>query len=129
MSFSDRMKELMEQGAAVSKDFMSKAGEKAQDWGERGFHVSKDFVFKAGAKAQDLGERGVLMLEIKQLESQAQKLLARLGSEVYTQLVEQNAPSLDAAGPAVKSLLAELAVLKEGIEKRETELENRKTPV
>ena len=61
MAFSERMKELFDQGLAASKDF----------------------ALKAGGKAQELGERGVLMLEIKQLENQAQKLINRLGNEAY----------------------------------------------
>jgi len=58
MAFIDRMRELVEQGVTVSKDF----------------------AVKAGAKAQDLGERGVMMIEIRQLESQAQKHIGRLGA-------------------------------------------------
>ncbi|MDR3146710.1 MAG: hypothetical protein LBU21_10565, partial [Treponema sp.] len=83
MTFSERMRDLLDQGTQVSKDLVSKAGEKAQDWGEKGLRASKDLVSKAGAKAQDLGERGVLMLEIRQMEAQAQKLIGRLGTEVY----------------------------------------------
>ena len=59
MTFSERMKDLWDQGVAASKEF----------------------AIKAGAKAQDLGERGILMLEIKQLEGQAEKLIARIGNE------------------------------------------------
>ena len=58
MSFSEKMKEMLDQGVAASKEFAA----------------------KAGAKAQDLGERGVLMLEIKQLENQTEKLIGRLGA-------------------------------------------------
>ncbi|MDR2741705.1 MAG: hypothetical protein LBB98_06070 [Treponema sp.] len=126
MTFGERMKELLDQGLAVSKELAGKAGEKAQDWGERGFSASREFVSKAGAKAQDLGERGVLMLEIKQLEGQAQSLIARLGAEVYNAFVERDEPVVSADAPVVQSLLAELAVLKSGIEKRETELQNRR---
>ena len=50
MTFSERMRDLLEQG----------------------WTVSKELAIKAGSKAQDLGERGILMLEIKQLEGQAQ---------------------------------------------------------
>ena len=84
MTFSERMRELLEQGAVVSKEFAAKAGEKAQDWGSRGLSASREFAAKAGAKAQELGEIGVLKLEIKQFEAQAQKLIARLGAEAYS---------------------------------------------
>jgi hypothetical protein len=116
------MKEMLEQGAAISKDFASKAGEKAQDLGEKGYSASKDLLSKAGAKAQDLGERGVLKLEIHQLEGRAQKSLARLGSEAYTLFVEQGATQILADDPVIKSILSELSVIRESIEKREAEL-------
>ncbi|MDR0377551.1 MAG: hypothetical protein LBH70_07135 [Spirochaetaceae bacterium] len=126
MTFSERMKELMDQGLAVSKELAGKAGEKAQDLGERGINVSRDFVNKAGAKAQDLGERGVLMLEIKQLEGQAQRLISRLGAEVYKAFAERGESSVSSDVPVIQSLLAELAVLKLGIEKREAEIRSRR---
>jgi hypothetical protein len=126
MTFGERMKELLDQGVAVSRELAGKAGEKAQDWGEKGLNASRDFVNKAGAKAQDLGERGVLMLEIKQLESQARRLIARLGSEVYTAFAERGETSVSSGDPAIRSILADIAGLKSGIEKREEDLQNRR---
>jgi capsule polysaccharide export protein KpsE/RkpR len=122
MTFGERMKEILEQGVEVSKEIMVKAGEKAQTWGETGFQASRDLVNKASAKAQNLGERGVLLLEIKQLEGQAQKLIARLGAEVYNAFGERGAQSVTADTPGVKTILAEIASLRESIEKREAEL-------
>jgi hypothetical protein len=104
MAFSDRMRDLLDQGAQASKEFLS----------------------KAGAKAQDLGERGVLTLEIKQMENQARKLLERLGNRTYHCLVEEDAGSVSASDSTIKDILAELATLKGAIEKRETELEIRR---
>jgi capsule polysaccharide export protein KpsE/RkpR len=127
MTFGERMKELLDQGLTVSKELASKAGEKAQDWGGRGIAASKDLVNKAGAKAQDLGERGVLMLEIKQLENQAQRHIARLGAEVYNAFVERGSSTVSVDDPAVKALLAEIESLKGVIEKREKELQNRRS--
>jgi hypothetical protein len=106
MTFSDRMKELLDQGAQASKEFLN----------------------KAGAKAQDLGERGVLTLEIKQMEGQGRKLLERLGNAVYRRLAEEGADSVSSGDPGVKDILAELGSLKGAIEKREQELENRRRP-
>lgn len=126
MTFSDRMKELLEQGAAVSKDFALKAGEKAQDWGGKGLQASKEFATKAGAKAQELGEIGVLKFEIKQLEWQAQKLIGRLGAEAYSRFSDQNADSLSREEPGIDALLREIALAKEAIEKREGEIKLRK---
>jgi hypothetical protein len=119
------MKEILEQGAAISKDLASKAGEKAQDLSEKGYSASKNLLNKAGAKAQDLGERGILSLEIRQLEGRAQKALAHLGSEAYTLFVEQGATQLLADDPVIKSILSELVSLRESIDKCEAELSAR----
>jgi hypothetical protein len=106
MKFSERMRDLLEQGLSASKEF----------------------AVKAGAKAQDLGERGMMMLEIKQLEGQAQKLLSRMGNECYRAFAEHDQASIDRSAPEFKALLDELNTIKEAIEKKETELKARKTP-
>jgi hypothetical protein len=126
MTFGERMKELLEQGAAVSKDFVAKAGEKAQDWGSRGLEASKEFAAKAGAKAQELGEVGVLKLEVKQFEAQGRKLIGRLGAEVYSRFSEAGADTVSRDEPAIGAILAEIAMVKEAIEKREDDLQRRK---
>jgi hypothetical protein len=126
MAFSDRMKELLDQGAQVSKEFLNKAGEKAQDWSEKGYAASKKLVSKAGEKAQSLGEQGVLLLEIKQLEGQAQKLVGRLGTEAYHAFVEKEAKSITVDTPAIKTILAELAGVREVLEKKEAEFQEKK---
>ena len=104
MTFSERMKGLLDQGMAASKDFATKAGE----------------------KAQELGERGVLMLEIKQLEGQAQKLINRLGNETYRKFAEQGNDVISCDDIPIKGILAELALIRESIEKKEAELQNKK---
>ena len=106
MAFSDRMRDLLDQGAQASKDFLN----------------------KAGAKAQDLGERGVLTLEIRQMEGQARKLLERLGNNAYRLLAEEGAETLSASDAGIGSLLQEIGSLKGAIEKRERELESRRKP-
>jgi hypothetical protein len=93
---------------------------------DQGAQASKEFLNKAGAKAQDLGERGALTLEVKQLESQSRKALAKLGNEVYRLLVEESESTVSALDPAVKDILAEIASLNAAIEKREAELESRR---
>jgi hypothetical protein len=120
------MKNFFETGAQVSKDLVSKAGAKAQDLGEKGFKASKDILQKAGTKAQDLGETAILKLEIKQLEGQAQKLIGRLGTEVYSALVEHETSGITSDTPAIKAILAEIASVKDAIEKRELQLQDRK---
>src|SRR5215469_4005256 len=104
MTFTERMKELLDQGVAASKELAA----------------------KAGAKAQDLGERGVLMLEIRQLESQAQKLIGRLGAEAYHTFTEQGETTLSAESTPVKTLLSDIAKIRESIEQKEAELKLRK---
>jgi len=105
MTFSERMKELLDQGMAASKEF----------------------ALKAGAQAQDIGERGILMLEIKQLEGQVQKLFCRLGNEAYRAFVEQNQVSLNKDVPEIETILAEIAKVREAIDQKETELRNRRS--
>jgi len=105
MTFSERMKDLLEQGWAVSKDL----------------------AMKAGAKAQDLGERGLLMWDIKQLENQAQKCLTRLGNEAYIAFTERNQTTLEREATECSTLLAELAKIKDQIEQKENELKLRKS--
>jgi len=104
MTFSKRMKNLLDQGVAASKDL----------------------AVKAGAKAQDLGERGVLMFEIKQLENQAQKLIGRLGAEAYQTFSERGEDTLSKESSPVKAILLELARIKDSIEAKEAELKLRK---
>jgi len=104
MTFGERMKEFIGQGLAASKEFAA----------------------KAGAKAQDLGERGILLLEIKQLEGQAQKLLARMGNDAYIAFMERDQSVIEREQVEFKNALKEIALVKEAIEKKETELRERK---
>ena len=104
MTFSERMKELLDQGVVATRDIAVKAGE----------------------KAQELGERGVLMLEIRQLETQAQKLITRLGNEAYRIFTEQGKISVSSEDIPIKGILTEIALVKESLEKKEIELQNRK---
>ncbi|MDR1857921.1 MAG: hypothetical protein LBQ69_00465, partial [Treponema sp.] len=99
MTFYERMMELLDQGMAASKEFAA----------------------KAGAKAQDLGERGILMIEIKQLEVKAQKILGRLGNEVYQAFAERNQDSIEKNAPEIEPLMTELADVRESLEKKETD--------
>jgi hypothetical protein len=109
MSFTDML-----------KDMASRAGEKAQDLSVLG----KDMVVKAGVKAQDMGERGVLLVEIKQLEAQVQKLLNRLGAETYLALIEDGLDvSLDT--PKIKDTLAEINAAKDRIEQKKADIQTR----
>jgi len=103
MTFSERMKDMLEQG----------------------WTASKEFAIKAGAKAQDLGERGLLMWDIKQLENQAQKLLTRMGNEAYIAFTDRDQTTIEREAVEFKTILDELASIREQIEKKEYELKNR----
>ena len=104
MTFSERMKDLLEQGWAVTKEA----------------------AVKAGAKAQDLGERGLLMWDIKQLENQAQKQLTRLGTEVFLLFTEKEQTSIQSDAAEIKTILEEITKIKDTIERKEAELKLRK---
>lgn len=103
MTFSERMKEVLEQGLDVTKDFAS----------------------RASAKAQDIGERGMLMWDIKQLEIKAQKLLTKLGNETYTALIEKEQQTVDRDAAEFRKILEDIVNIKDQIEKKENELKNR----
>ena len=104
MTFSERMDKLLDQGKTASMGLAA----------------------KAGAKAQDLGERGVLAIEIKQLESQAHKLISHLGAEVYHVFMEQGEGTLSKDSASVKTLLSEISAIRDSIEKKEAEIKQRK---
>ncbi|MDR2394016.1 MAG: hypothetical protein LBD93_07670 [Treponema sp.] len=93
--------------------------------GEKGLRVSKEWMNKAGAKAQDLGEKGVLVIEIKQLKGQAQKLIETLGLTVYEALVTQELERITRDTPKVKEILAEIASIQHSITEKETALQSR----
>ncbi|MCL2185164.1 MAG: hypothetical protein FWB86_04825 [Treponema sp.] len=101
-------------------------GERMKDVLEQGWAVSKDFAMKAGEKAQDLGERGILMWDIKQLENQAKKLIARMGNEAYIAFTEHNQAAIDRDAIEFRTILEEIAVIKDQIEKKEADLKSRK---
>ena len=126
MALSDKMKGLLDQGVEVSKKIAVKAGTKAQDLGEKGYKASKKLVNKAGEKAQDFGEQGMLRLEVKQLEGQKNKLITKLGQEVYKAFIEQERKSISVDSPIIKPVLSEIVSILEIIEKRETDIKNRK---
>ena len=99
MSFSERMKELIDRGLVASRDFAKKAGE----------------------KAKELGEKGLLKIDIAQLESQAEKLIAKLGAEVYASMVDRNVETVSRDTAAISSILKEIEGLRASIEKKEKE--------
>ena len=102
MSFSDKMKEFLGKGLETSKTIAS----------------------KAGAKAQDLGEKGVLKLEIAQLQGQVQKLMTKLGAEVYMSFTEKGSSTVSSDDQEIAALIAQINEIKKSIEKKENDLKN-----
>ena len=126
MAISEKMKGILDQSVEVSKKIANKAGSKAQDLGEKGYRASKSLVNKAGVKAQEMGEQGLLLLEIKKLEGQKRKLINKLGHEVCNIFIEKGTKTISGDSPALKPILLEIVSINETIEKRETELKNRR---
>ncbi|GAB1481665.1 hypothetical protein MASR2M78_04800 [Treponema sp.] len=100
-------------------------GEKMKELVNQGLHASKDIATKAGAAAQELGEKGVLKLEVIQLEGQAQKLIARLGAEVYSSFTDTDAKTVSRSDTLIAGLLEELEAVKASIEKRQLEMKSK----
>jgi hypothetical protein len=99
MSFSERMRDMIDKGLVASRDLAKKAGE----------------------KAKELGEKGVLKLDIAQLESRAEKLIAKLGAEVYASMVDRNVQTVSRDTEAISSILKQIEELRGTIEVKEKE--------
>lgn len=102
MGFMDRMQETINQGLKTSRDLFGKAKE----------------------KAKDLGEIGVIKFEIMQLENQAEKLVAQLGSNVYRVLIDEEHNTVSRNTPDIKEVLNQIEDVKQQIEKKEADLKN-----
>ncbi|NLJ45332.1 MAG: hypothetical protein GX430_02075 [Treponema sp.] len=99
MTFSEKIKNIVNTGLDTSKDILAKAGEKAQQW----------------------GEMGVLKVEIVQLRSQAEKMTARLGAEVYEVLVEKGQKTVSRETPAVREILEKISELEKSVQEKEAQ--------
>ncbi|MDP3176695.1 MAG: hypothetical protein Q8M76_02245 [Spirochaetaceae bacterium] len=95
MSFSDKMRDLMNKGLDASRVLVSKAGAQAQVW----------------------GEMGALRVEIIQLRKQAEKLVAQLGAEVYAAFGERHEQSLPSA--SVAGMVGAIADIEKRIDEKE----------
>ncbi|MDR0785941.1 MAG: hypothetical protein LBE74_08720 [Treponema sp.] len=122
MTFAERMKELAAKAGGVAQDFAVKAEDAAQDLGAKSIAASKEFIDKAGDKVQDLGAKGKLLFEVKQLENKAEKLMEKLGAEVYKALAEQKLANVSQTTPGVKEVFTELDEVRKEIDKKEEKL-------
>jgi capsule polysaccharide export protein KpsE/RkpR len=124
MSFTDTLKDVLDQGIQVSKEIAEKAGRKTKEFGKETLEASANFAVKAGAKVQEFGEKGVLMVEVKQMEAQVKKLIGSLGALTYSAL-DKDTP-LDLSDPEIKKLFDEITSLRDAIEFREAELKAKR---
>jgi hypothetical protein len=83
--------------------------------------ASGDLAKKARGKAKDLGAMGMLKLEIVQLQSEAGKLIAKLGNEVYMTLVEKDHATVSRETPSIRAFLKKIEALRVRIDLKEKE--------
>lgn len=126
MGWADRMRDVIGQGLAVTQDIASKAGAAAADAaggiGNKAAELgNKAAVFgnKAADKARDLGEKGTAGIELRKLELEAETVCARLGAEIYEQLIENRLPNVESGTPSIKPYLDKLKDLNTQIEAKE----------
>ncbi len=93
---------------------------------DRGLDSSRDLFSKARDKTKDLGEKGVLKFEIKQLESQAEKLMAKLGTRCYEALTKEGSDSVQISTSGVHDLIAEIDQVETRIREKEAKLGQHK---
>lgn len=98
MAFSDTMRDMLTKGMAASRDIMAKASSQAQTW----------------------GEMGVLKVEVIQLRSQAEKLTAQLGAEVYAAFAERKESSLASDAPVVRELIGKIEDIGRRVDEKES---------
>lgn len=89
---------------------------------DKGIESSGELFGKAREKAQELGEKGVLKFEIMQLENQAEKVMAKLGTQVYESLSKENLDKVTRESPGVQQLLDQIHDIESRIHEKEATL-------
>ncbi|MFW6139357.1 MAG: hypothetical protein ACOC7U_09300 [Spirochaetota bacterium] len=103
MGFLDRIREAVNQGLLTSREVFEKAGE----------------------KTKELGEKGAVRFELMQLENQAHKRFAKIGTRVYEILVKKGRNTVSKSTPEIKALLQEIEELEKKIEQKEEDLKKK----
>lgn len=101
------------------KDFVSKM----KEYLDKGVEVSKGAIKTAGTKVQDFGDKSVTRIEIKQLESKAQKELASLGLKVYELFVKNGETAVSSTEPSIKEILESIESLNKDIDSKTDSLQ------
>ncbi len=83
-----------------------------------GLDGTYDLYLKARDKASELGEKGITRMELRQLEGRAEKLMTKLGSEVYQHLVTEDQKTVSKGTEGVKDILEEIQRIQELVEQK-----------
>jgi len=82
----------------------------------KGITTTRDVLDKARDKTKELGEKGSLKFQMMQLESQAEKRFAQLGSKVFELLVKEGKNTVSKSTEEIKSIIDEIKQLEEKID-------------
>ena len=93
--------------------------ENLQETLNEGFALSRDLIMKAGDKAKDVGEKGMIRFEIRQLETQSAKIASQLGLALYSQVKDGGWASLDARQASLDDMIKEIDGLRAKIEEKQ----------
>ena len=104
MSFLKRMEDIINKGMATSREVLGKATE----------------------KTKELGDKGSLKIKIKQLENQAERNCAKLGSKVYEILVKMNKNTVSKSTPDIKPIIEEITQIEKKLDENEALLKKLK---
>jgi hypothetical protein len=89
---------------------------------DQGVNSSRDLFDRARDKAKDLGEKGILKFELMQLENQAEKLVAQLGTRTYEILVLEGKDAVVEDDAGVRELIRQIGDVRRRIEEKEVAL-------
>jgi len=95
--------------------------EKMQSVLKSGVTTSKKLADEAGKKATELGNKGVLKLENAELKIRVERLIAKLGGEVYAAFVEMDHATVSRETGAIREVLAQIKELHARIDGKEKE--------
>lgn len=95
---------------------------------DKGVSSSRELFGKARTRARELGDKGVLRFEIMQLESEAEKLTAKLGTRAYEVLAREGQSTISKNTPGVKDLIAQIADVERRIAEKEEALRRQPDP-
>lgn len=96
-------------------------GSKMQGIIDKSLAASKSLASKARGKAKDYSAMGALKIEIMQLKSEEAKLIARLGNEVYSMLVDKSHATVSRSTPSINATLKKIEGLRLRNESKEKE--------